>query len=65
MLAVGELSILNVFSGQAENVVALHALGIDREQEDVACEGNLLWLPLRSRSRRRFTSLSVRPFLLS
>lgn len=54
MLAVGELSILNVFSGQAENVVALHALGIDREQEDVACEGNLLWLTAQVKVTQAF-----------
>ena len=42
VLAVGELPVLDILSCQPENVIAPHALGIDREQEDVAGEDGRL-----------------------
>jgi len=38
VLAIGELSVLDILSRQPEDVIAPHATGIDCEQEDVAGE---------------------------
>ena len=54
VLAVGEPAILNVFSCQAEDIVALHALGVDREQEDVTGEDNLPWLSAQVKAAQSF-----------
>lgn len=38
VLAIGEAAVLDILACQAEDVVTLHAFGIDREQEDVTGE---------------------------
>ena len=54
VLAVGEPTVLDILACQAEDVVALHALGIDREQENVACENNLPWLAAQIKAAQAF-----------
>ena len=44
VLAVGKPTIADVSFCQAEDVIAFHALGIDREQENVAGKDDLPWL---------------------
>ena len=38
VLAIGELSVLDIVSCQPENVIASYSLGVDRKQEDVTSE---------------------------
>ena len=54
VLAVGEPTVLDILACQAEDVVALHALGIDREQENVACEDDLPWLAAQIKVAQEF-----------
>lgn len=54
VLAVGEPAVHNVFFGQAEDVVTLHALSINSEQEDVAGEDDLPWLAAQVKAVQAF-----------
>ena len=64
VLAVGKPTILDVFFCQAEDVVALHALCIDREQENVAGEDNLPWLFAKVKTLESTVSTEKAPALI-
>ena len=61
VLAVGELSVPDVFPCQAENVVAPHALGVDREEEDVAGKNNLLRFTAQVQATQAFHFFERQP----
>ena len=54
VLTVSEAAVLDILSCQAEDIVAPHALGIDREQEDVAGEDYALRLTAQVKVTQAF-----------